>query len=256
MKSKIDKILDIVLISVLVGLLFEGIYFYSHRVKGIGPRKVTNNQESELSQEKPAQSGESSQTMPLQKVVLPGSFSMDIPFVCQAPLGNWNPPFDEDCEETAILMVHHYFTKKPIDPVKATQEIRDMINFEKKTYGFYKDSSAEQTAQLIRDYYGYKAKTYYNPSIEKIKKELVKGNPVIIPTAGRLLNNPYFTPPGPVYHMLVIKGYTRSGFIVNDSGTRRGANYVYSYKIIKNAMHDWNNGDVENGKPVMISVQK
>lgn len=71
-----------------------------------------------------------------------------------------------------------------------------------------------------------------------------------------MLGNPYFTPPGPIYHMLVIKGYNLTEFITNDPGTRRGADYVYSYQTLMKAIHDWNNGNVESGKSATISVQK
>ncbi len=187
---------------------------------------------------------------------LPKSFILDIPFICQAPLGNWNPPFGDACEEAAILTVHYYFQEKPIDPKVAAKEIQDIIEFENKNYNFGKSISAEQTAQLIKDYFGYKAEVSYDMSLKDIKKELMKGNPVIVPAAGKMLKNPYFKTPGPLYHMLVIKGYTESEFIVSDPGTRRGTNFKYSYQILEKAIHDWNNGDVKNGRPAMISVQK
>ena len=154
-------------------------------------------------------------------------------------------------------MAHYYLEGKTIiEPAVARKELLALVEYEKKNYGFHEDTSTEQTAQLIRDYYGYKVKVYYDISLEDIKKELARGNPVIVPTAGRLLNNPYFTPPGPIYHMLVVKGYTPTEFITNDPGTKRGADYSYSYQVLEKAIHDWNNGDVENGKSAMISIQK
>ena len=55
--------------------------------------------------------------------------------------------------------------------------------------------------------------------------------------------------------MLIIKGYTKEGnFITNDPGTRRGADFIYSPGVLMNAIHDWNGGDVDNGKKVMIVV--
>jgi hypothetical protein len=78
---------------------------------------------------------------------------------------------------------------------------------------------------------------------------------VIVPAAGRLLGNPYFTAPGPIYHMLILRGYTASNqFISNDPGTKRGESYVYSVDTIMNAMHDWNNGEeiTEGAKRVLV----
>ena len=187
---------------------------------------------------------------------LPESFTLDIPFICQAPLANWKPPFDQACEEAAVLTIDYYFQQKVVKPDIAAKEIQEIVNFETKNYNFGTSISAEQTAQLIRDYFGYKAEVRYDISLDDIKRELVKGNSVIAPAAGRMLGNPYFTPPGPVYHMLVIKGYTPDKFIVSDPGTRRGANFTYSYQVLEKAIHDWNNGDVKNGKPAMILIQK
>lgn len=251
MKSKVDKILETILVLVLAGLVFEGIYLYYHWPRELPESKKIANKSKEIEDY-------SSPIAPAkllkEEITLPESFALDIPFICQAPLGNWNPPFDHACEEGVILMIHYYFQNKSIDPIEAAQEIRDIIDFETKTYGFHEDTSAEHTAQLIRDYYGYKAKVDYDISLKDIKKELVQGNPVIVPTAGRLLSNPHFTPPGPIYHMLLIKGYNSTEFIVNDPGTWRGANFTYSYQVLEKAIHDWNEGNVEHGRKAMIVI--
>lgn len=249
MKSRTDKILEIVIVFALIGLLFEGIYVYYHWPREIEfsqSQKTEGNKELIKSEQPPKENL-------LKETILPDSFTLDIPFFPQAPLGNWNPPFDHACEEAAILMVHYYFQDKSIDFAKVAQEIRDIVDFEKKTYGFYKDTSAEQTAQLMRDYYGYKIKVQYDISLRDIKKELVKGNPVIVPAAGRLLGNPYFTPPGPTYHMLVIKGYTQAEFITNDPGTKRGADFIYANEILDKAIRDYGESS-QNGRKAMLVI--
>ncbi len=256
MKLKIDKIFRMILILVFMGLVFEGIYIYTHWLRAVEAGKLVKRGQASLADEESEKIEQSQDTEILTESILPQSFYLDIPFVCQAPLGNWNPPFDHACEEAAILMVHYYFQQESIEPDVAAKEISEIIDFEMENYGFHKDTSAEQTAQLIRDYFGYKARVYYDASLEDIKKELIEGNPVIVPTAGRMLENPYFTPPGPLVHMLVIKGYTSEDFIVNDPGTRKGADYTYSYSILEEAIHDWSEGDVENGSSAMIVIQK
>lgn len=258
MKSKIDKILEIILVLVLVGLVFEGIYLYYH-----WPREDKFHPSTEINEVNSVEKEDAAEKLPIEKVPveqklsIPEEINLEIPFTSQAPFGDWSYPFNHTCEEAAVLMVHYYLEGKTvIDPALARKELLGLIEYEKKNYGFHEDTSAEQTAQLIRDYYDYKVKVYYDTSLEDIKKELVKGSPVIVPTAGRLLNNPYFTPPGPIYHMLVVKGYTPTEFITNDPGTKRGADYTYSYQTLMKAIHDWNNGDVENGKTVIISISK
>lgn len=254
MSPRADKILGVIIVLALVGLLFEVAYISLDLSGLIEHKRPIENEENSLAVEEPIEQEESQ-----KETALPESFSLDIPFICQAPLGDWSPPFDHACEEGAILMVHYYLQGRSVNSTEAAQEIREMTDFEKKTYGFYKDSSAEQTAQLIRDYYGYQVKVYYDISLKDIKEELVQGNPVIVPTAGRLLDNPHFTPPGPIYHMLVIKGYTPTEFITNDPGTIQGADYPYSYEVLEESIHDWvssspPNEEIKNEKSAMIVI--
>lgn len=253
MESKIDKIFAILSVLALFFLVIEVTYIYTHWPE---PPMLTEHEDSFPVSQEPEEAGQSQNgQLPVGRE-LPEYFNLDVDFLSQAPLGNWNPPFDHACEEASILMVHYYLEKKLVSPVESAKDIKKIVEFEKKTYGFYEDTSAEQTAQLIRDYFDYKTKVYFDISLDDIKRELVKGNPVIVPVAGRMLENPYFTAPGPLLHMFVIKGYTPTEFIVNDAGTKRGADYTYSYKILEKAMHDWGEGDVETGKRAMIVVEK
>ena len=61
--------------------------------------------------------------------------------------------------------------------------------YENDTLGFYKDTTAQETADLIKSYWGYeKVELIYNPTIEDIKIQIASGRPVIIPSAGRELS--------------------------------------------------------------------
>jgi len=186
---------------------------------------------------------------------LPEYYELNIPFMSQAPLGDWNPPFDHACEETSVLMAYYFFENIKPTSLQVAEDINNIVNFEKERYGVYKDTTATETARLIKDYYGYNAKILFNVSITDVKKEILKGNVVIFPTDGRALKNPNFTPPGPVYHMLVVKGFDLDGFITNDPGTKRGKDYKYSYNVLMNAISDWENGHL-NGKSVIISISQ
>jgi len=79
------------------------------------------------------------------------------------------------------------------------------------------------------------------------------------------LNNPNFKQPGPIYHMLVIKGYNSWEFITNDPGTRKGNSFKYPYSTLINAVHDWNHdlavggmteAEMAQGAKVMIAVSR
>ena len=110
-----------------------------------------------------------------------------------------------------------------------------------------------QTSLLAEQFYGFEnMEIIENPTVEDIKNKLAAGYPVIVPAAGQALGNPFFTPPGPLYHMLVIRGYTETGFITNDPGTRRGEAYVYSFDRLMSSIHDWNDGLVSEGQSVVL----
>lgn len=193
---------------------------------------------------------------PATTPLLPLEFNLAVPFTPQAPHANWEQPYQDGCEEAAALMVHFFYTNRTFTPDIADDAILAAVAFEDQRFGFNKDTNAEQTAIFIRELYGYKnVDVVYDITVDDVKRTIAAGFPVIVPAYGRALGNPYFTPPGPEYHMLVIKGYTRDKFITNDPGTRRGADFLYPYETLLSAVHDWNGGDVQNGRRVMIVVK-
>ncbi len=188
----------------------------------------------------------------------PISFNLAVPFTSQAPTGDWDEPYQDACEEASLYMVHEYYEGVPagqIDANTANEAILQIIKFEQALFGFYESTTAAQTAMLAEQMYGYEqVEVFDNPTVEDIKAQIAAGHPVIVPEDGQLLGNPYYTAPGPLYHMLVLKGYTKTQFITNDAGTRRGEDYAYAFDTVMNAMHDWNGGDVPNGGKEMIVV--
>jgi len=198
------------------------------------------------------QEDDAAQTIP--RDTLPIEINLSVPFTSQAPHQNWEMPWQEYCEEASVLMAGHYFLGKNIPNANyADQELHRIQAFEEERLGYYKDTTAEETAMVLREFYGVANVVVEEASIERMRQAVAQGKLVLVPAAGRQLGNPYFTQPGPLYHMLVIKGYTKDGrFITNDPGTRRGENYLYNPEVILNAAHDWNDGDVEHGAKVMI----
>ena len=184
--------------------------------------------------------------------------NLAVPFTSQAPTGNWAEPYQDSCEEASVLMAHEYYngnTSAVIDPTAAEKSLQEIVALENKLFGYYIDTTAAETAQFAEKEYGYKkSELIENPTVDQIKTFLNKGEPVLVPAAAQLLHNPYFTPPGPVYHMLVIRGYTKKNqFITNDPGTKHGEDYLYTFDTVMNAMHDWNHGaDILNGKKVIL----
>ncbi len=190
-------------------------------------------------------------------VQLPSEYNLNVPFVQQAPTANWDAVHEEMCEEAAALTVHYFWqgVSSPIAPQIETQ-FSTIMAYENTTFGDYKDTTAAQTAQFINAVWGYKrVEVVPMHSLEDAQQQVFAGRPVIIPSAGKLLENPNFKNGGPLYHNLVIRGWLQDGRIItNDPGTRKGNGYVYDADVLWNAIHDWNGGDVTNGAKVMIVV--
>ncbi|MDP3955169.1 MAG: C39 family peptidase [bacterium] len=173
--------------------------------------------------------------------------NLDIPFTSQAPFGNWSDPREQNgCEEAAVLMVIKWKQKKGLSKQEALSEIIASSLYQEEHFGTSHDTSAKDTAErIIKGYYNYpNVKVKNDITIEDIIEEIMANHPVIIPADGQVNGNPYYTPPGPERHMIVIKGYdpnTRE-FITNDPGTRHGANYRYPEKVLYNAIRDYPTG--------------
>ncbi|MEK7496957.1 MAG: C39 family peptidase [Patescibacteria group bacterium] len=178
-----------------------------------------------------------------------------IPFTPQAPYAKWDALHQEACEEASMIMVAEYFKqnkKLQLPADYAEKEILKLVTWEEKNV-YTMDVTASEVVKILKDYFNLEAKVVpYNVSV--LRAALLKKQPVLIPAAGRKLGNPYFHRPGPLYHMLVIKGFQGNEFITNDPGTKRGENFRYTEKILNKAVHDWNGGAVDKGEQVMIII--
>lgn len=199
---------------------------------------------------------QSAAPQPATNAVLPSEINLAVPFTPQAPHANWEYPYKEFCEEASVYMTMKYIKKETIaSPEVADRDMLAIKDFEETTFGYYEDTTAAETATILTDYYDYpNVALLENPTPLQIRQALAAKKLVIMPAAGRLLGNPYFQTPGPLYHMLVIKGYTADGkFIVNDPGTRRGADFVYEEGVLMHAMHDWRADEqIEQGRKVVL----
>ena len=218
-------------------------------------------EEEEVVVEEDPESDEETLEPTLEGTILPASINLAVPFTSQAPHGSWTEPYQEACEEASVYMVEQYYAGERegvINPDKADLDLLNIVAFEEELFGYYEDTTAEQTGTFAELMFGFSNVILIeDPTVEDIKAQLAAGYPVIVPAAGRLLGNPYFTAPGPVYHMLVIRGYTVGNkFIVNDPGTRHGEAYLYDFETIMSAMHDWNGGgEITGGRKVVLVIQ-
>lgn len=193
--------------------------------------------------------------------VIPDTLYLRVPFTPQAPTANWDQLHNEACEEASAIMAYEYFSSSTdiaLSSKFVEYEIAKLTEWQDKNFGYHLDTSSAETAQMISQVYGLQIKLIDNFTADEIKKELVQNHLVIISEYGRALGNPYYKQPGPIHHMLLIKGFDGANFITNDSGTKRGLNYIYAFDTIYSAAGDWDHSanNVDLSKKIAIAVWK
>ena len=163
-------------------------------------------------------------------------------FIPQAPQQNWDQPWQDACEEAALLTVAFYYQNQHPDQEEIVSSILDMVDYQ-TSQGFKKDVNIDQMALIATDYLHLKSQIILQPTLTKIKDYLIQNIPVIIPANGKQLfaENRHFNDGGPYYHNLVILGYDdkKKQFTVHDVGTRHGAYFKYSYRLLMDSIHDF-----------------
>lgn len=188
---------------------------------------------------------------------------LDVPFVPQAPTGNWGDPIYQDgCEEASILIAMRWVEGADISTSEALAEIKAMSDFGRERYGVYLDVSAADTARLMQDYFGYPlVELKRDVTVDSVLTELYAGHLVITPMNGRALPGNVYTAPGPPRHMVVVRGYDAATkeFITNDPGTQFGEGFRYPADAFVAAIRDYPSGHYEpitEDAKAMIVVRK
>lgn len=199
-----------------------------------------------------------------KEIKISNTLDYPVPFVSQAPYAVWDDLHKEACEEAAIIMVAKYFNNEPLNAHTMEQAILSLVKWQQDN-NYKVDLTASEARDIIISQFNLNAELITEVTIDRIKKELSEGKLIIIPAAGRKLGNPYFQTPGPIYHMLVIRGYDDYNFITNDVGTKRGEGFKYQYQKLIDAIHDWDHDlaeggmtddEIEQGRKVIIVVSK
>lgn len=228
-------------------------------------KKVTQQSEQNVGEEteigtetKTAQEETSVEISTPPQNELPKSVIVDVPFTSQAPFGVWDNTHEEACEEASLIMMKYYLDGKELNPQIAESEIQSLKEYQIKKYGHFEDSDMEELVETAFDFYKLdNLKVVYDFSMQDLKRELAKSNPVIVPTAGRELGNPFFTQPGPLYHNLVLVGYDGNKIITNDPGTKRGESFEYDIDVLFASIHDFpgDKNKITQGRKAMIVVE-
>ena len=175
--------------------------------------------------------------LPSDKII-PDELILDVPFVMQAPFANWGE-HNESCEEAGILLAHYYYLGEELSKETADRELKDMVEYQNENYGGEFDIYASEMAKLAYDYYGYTSPRVFTGTVDDIKKELLEGNPIIVPTTAAYLKPEKSDYPEMGYHVVVIVGYNSRGFVTHDPGTYSGEDFTYSYNTILQSMLDY-----------------
>lgn len=186
---------------------------------------------------------------------LPKELVLQVPFTDQAPTGKWDR--NEDCEETSIAMAQAYLTGDTEDrlPIAGAQVyISQLRAWEAKNIGYNANTGAYTTSSMAEGTFGLHVKQIHNYTELDLKKALAKHQVVLLPINARLLGNPSYLDSGPLYHMIVVRGYTKDGFIVNDPGTTQGNGNVYTFTTLQKAAADWNNQAQKMDSTVKIAL--
>jgi hypothetical protein len=183
--------------------------------------------------------------------------NIPVPFTSQAPEGIWKQPWQDACEEAAIVMIDAYYTGNTVNALEthtAKEAILNAYQIKTNHFGYSLDESAHTIAEWINLFFPWEARVVNRPTIATMLAEIDAGRPIILPAYGKKLNNPHFSNPLLDYHVVVLKGYDTETqeFIVHDPGTASGLDFRYSFATIESAMHDFEPGNMPRARKVAI----
>jgi len=153
-------------------LLLGGIIFLRYKDRAIKPAPLPPVQSYQAAVESETQNPTATAAEPS----LPAEVNLAIPFISQAPHQNWDLPYQEFCEEASVLMAASFIKNENIlSPDDADKKMLAIKDFEEKKLGFYKDTSASETATILTEFYGLeKVEVVSDPTEQSLKKALAE----------------------------------------------------------------------------------
>src|SRR3989338_1557729 len=95
---------------------------------------------------------------------LPSRINLAVPFTSQAPEKDWSQPWQDACEEAAVLMLDAYYKGYGLSPLFAKDELLKMIAWEENEKQWGWSITIEQVKGLAEWYMGTKLETRNSPS--------------------------------------------------------------------------------------------
>lgn len=239
-------------ITLFIVVVFSALFFIAWQLFSVDREpQLTHPKQLGVEQHNPILADTPVTPTPSQKL-------LTVPFTPQAPTANWDELHNEACEEASAIMANAYFSNiTTLSAADVESEIATLTDWQNAELGYHLSITTQEAATMMESVYQLSAQIV--PLSETtIKTALTNNKLVIFPANGRLLRNPYFKQPGPIYHMLVITGYDELGFITNDPGTKRGLNYRYDYKTLSAANGTWSHAlqkvDLDQKNIIIISA--
>lgn len=183
----------------------------------------------------------------------PTELNLDIPFYPQAPFADWSMPYQEACEEASVLLIANAYFDHNWSRDAFRDEILKLVAWEVEQFGAYEHTDAAQTAEMLRAYLGLESRTIESPTFADVQDTLRRGHLLVGLFAGRELGNPFYSGDGPLYHAMVVKGFTETSVVTHDVGTKRGADYVYPWTTFQSALHEWAE-PIQDGRAMLLEV--
>jgi uncharacterized protein YvpB len=245
-----------ILVLLFVGFFMVGLGIYRIlgeddllRVNKLGDEKNTTNKPSSLPQTEEV----------VAKELKPTTKILPVPYVSEAPEGDWSGDWVNACEEATIVMVDGFYAGKiTVSVEEAKSRLLKLFAEQEIMYGSSKNSDSIKIQNLISIYTNYVGKIKTNPTISELKQEIDNGHPVISLHRGFDLKNKNipFSPVKSSYHTVVLLGYDdiAEEFIVHDPGdSKEGFEHRYSYNDFMFSIHDYNEQhDKADGVPTVI----
>jgi hypothetical protein len=134
-----------------------------------------------------------------------------------------------------------------------------MMTIQQQSFGTYFSIPMRDLKAVYDTMYPWigSARILEQPTLDDIKQQLAKGSLVIVPTAGKLLDNPFFINWWPRFHTILIVWYNDRYFYVNEVGMTGWKNYRYTHDTVMHAMHDFvSEGDITQWEKLVMVIDR
>ena len=179
MLKKYKKFLALFSYLLAIAGLFLIVFHFQSRSENVAISDLESKTLEEVEKsEKPVKPPDNFEDEKVQEAVLPEKFLLDVPFQPQAPHADWSQPYQDGCEEAAIVMVKRYYQGKTLSKEEMKQEIDRSVAWQVENWGGHFDLDAQRTLQLAESYFGLSGKIISDFDLENLKRLIVDGKPI------------------------------------------------------------------------------